>query len=98
MDYSFNKIAYDSAKKNQITHYREWKAIQEDYEKDPRKYNKYCLPSSWYYMSDTSLYVDVPMHLLLLGICKSSFIKIAKWMKIQLQSTEFKTLSVGILD
>jgi hypothetical protein len=98
MDNSLNNIAYECAKKNQTTNPSEWEAIQKDYEKNPRKYNKYCLPSSWYYMSDTSLYVDVPMHLLLLGVCKSSFIKIAKWMKIKLQSTEFKTLSVGILD
>jgi hypothetical protein len=49
-------------------------------------------------MSNTTLYVDVPMHLLLLGAVKSVFIKIAKWLKLQLQSTEFKNLSGGILD
>ena len=38
------------------------------------------------------------MHLLLLGVAKAVFIKIAKWLKLRMQSTEFKSLSVGVLD
>ena len=38
------------------------------------------------------------MHLIMLGIGKSVYIKIAKWLKIRMQSTEFKEAAKGILD
>lgn len=38
------------------------------------------------------------MHLLLLGVARSCYCKIARWLKLKFQSTEFKTLSVGILE
>ena len=98
MDNSTNSIAYQNAKNNIENDPATWEAIKLDYEKEPRKYNKFCLPSSWYQMPDTSLYVDVPMHLLLLSVVKATSIKISKWLKIKLQSTEFKSLSVGILE
>ena len=38
------------------------------------------------------------MHLLFLGVAKSVFIKTAKWLKIQLQSTAFKVIANNVLD
>ena len=38
------------------------------------------------------------MHLLLLGIGKSVFLKIGKWLKVRLQATWFKESTKGILD
>lgn len=98
VDYAMNNISYLDAKDNKENDNNRWKVIKKDYENDPRKYQKWCLPSSWYTMFDTSLYVDVPMHLLLLGVAKAVFIKLAKWLKLRMQSTEFKSLSVGVLD
>ena len=98
VDYAMNNISYLDAKNNKENDINRWKVIKKDYDNDPRKYQKWCLPSSWYTMFDTSLYVDVPMHLLLLGVAKAVFIKIAKWLKLRMQSTEFKSLSVGVLD
>jgi hypothetical protein len=93
-----NGITFQDAKKNQDDNPNLWLKLKKDYEDDPRKYQKWSLPSSWYYMNSTDLYVDVPMHLLFLGIGKSVFIKISKWLKMKMQLTEFKSLSVGILD
>jgi hypothetical protein len=43
-----------------------------------RDIETYKLPSAWYNSENTSLFVDVPMHLLMLGVVKSVMFKIGK--------------------
>ena len=98
VDFTMNKISYNEAEANKDDDATKWNVIKQDYKNNPKKYNDWILPSSWYCMLDTSLYVDVPMHLLFLGVAKSVFIKTSKWLKIQLQSTAFKALTTNVLD
>ena len=97
IDYTTNKISYNEIEENKEDNINKWKVIKQDYKNNPTKYNDWVLPSTWY-INDTSLYPDVPMHLLFLGVAKSVFIKTAKWLKIQLQSTAFKVIANNVLD
>jgi hypothetical protein len=47
----------------------------------PVDFQKATLPSAWSYNSDFSTFTDVPMHLLFLGITKSTIMMVQEWMK-----------------
>jgi hypothetical protein len=99
IDFAQNHVTYTKALRCATVEREKWAVISKDYESDPTKYQHYRLPSSWFDdYQDTSLYVDVPMHLLLLGVGKSVFIKVSKWLKIKMQASGFKEISKGVLD
>ena len=57
----------------------------------------YKVPPSWYDYNDLSIFVDVPMHLLMLGITKSVMLKIGKWLRNYNLNAMFVTMSNDIL-
>jgi hypothetical protein len=57
----------------------------------------YKLPASWYGFEDTTIFVDVPMHLLMLGVVKSVMGKINKWLRKINKNTMFVNKVSGIL-
>jgi hypothetical protein len=63
--------------------------MQEEVRDDPTKYKMYTLPSAWYHLIDLSTHVDVPMHLLMLGIVKSVMLRIGIWLRFRSQKTLF---------
>ena len=75
IEFAQNHVTYTKALRCASVERERWSVISKDYESDPTKNHHYQLPSSWFDdYQDTSLYVDVPMHLLLLGVGKSVFI------------------------
>ena len=90
MDTATNRSIYLEAERNKELETQKWIILRKDREKDPNKYDSWKLPSSWYNFENVELYVDVPMHLVMLGVRKSVFIKISKWLKIRMQGVEFK--------
>jgi hypothetical protein len=46
-------------------------------------------PSSWYDTEDLSVFVEVPMHLLMLGVMKAVMLKIGKWLRSNNQNATF---------
>ena len=58
----------------------------------------YHVPSSWYNFNDLTIYVNVPMHLLMLGVVKSVILKIGKWLRFYNLNSRFIKMSSGILD
>ena len=58
---------------------------------------KYELPSAWYQSDKISLFVDVPMHLLMLGVVKSVMLKVGACLREIKQNTKFIQLTHGIL-
>ena len=98
MDAATNHCIYQEAEENKEQQMNTWIQLRKDYENDPRKYQSWTLPSSWYNFDNVQLYVDAPMHLVMLGVGKSVYIKVAKWLKIRMQATEFKESTKGILD
>lgn len=72
-------------------------SIQEDYRDEPIKFQKYTLPSAWYHFPDLNAHVDVPMHLLMLGVVKSVMLKIGIWLRFRSQKTMFLTMANNIL-
>jgi hypothetical protein len=67
----------------------------EDY--DHEQMVSYKLPASWYGFEDTTIFVDVPMHLLMLGVVKSVMGKINKWLRKINKNTMFVNKVSGIL-
>ena len=61
------------------------------------KNEDYHVPSSWYNQNDLTIYVNVPMHLLMLGMVKSVMIKIGKWLRDKNLNSKFIKLTDGIL-
>ena len=98
IDGATNYVAFYQAKETRNEEPHQWMTINKEREEDPRKYELWDLPPSWYEEETTEIFADVPMHLLLLGISKSVYIKVGKWLKIRHQATDFKESSKGILD
>ena len=61
----------------------------EELKDDPTKYKKYSLPSAWYNLFDLSTHVDVPMHLLMLGVVKSVMLRVGMWLRFRYQKSLF---------
>ena len=95
---ALNSMTYRDARKQKHIDPEHWSTISCDHSIDPTRYEQWSLPSSWYFSTDTDLYVDVPMHLLLLGVAKSVYIKISKWLRLKMQLTQFKALTLGVLE
>jgi hypothetical protein len=58
---------------------------------------EYKVPYSWYECNELSIFVDVPMHLLMLGVVKAVMIKIGKWLRNYNLNSMFLTMSNDIL-
>lgn len=67
--------------------------VLEESKDDPTKFKKYSLPSSWYHFSDLRVHVDVPMHLLMLGVVKSVMLRIGVWLRFRSQKTLFLSMA-----
>ena len=57
----------------------------------------YELPSAWYQSDNVSIFVEVPMHLLFLGVMKSVMLKVNKCLRLINQNSNFIKLVSGIL-
>jgi hypothetical protein len=57
----------------------------------------YELPSAWYQSDNISIFVDVPMHLLMLGVVKTVMLKVGACLREIKQSTTFIKMVKGIL-
>lgn len=98
VDCSINYKKYFEASKNKEKDEETYLSLQEDFNDDPKKYQKYTLPSSWYHFTDLKAHVDVPMHLLMLGVVKSVMLKIGIWLRFRSQKTMFLTMANNILE
>ena len=70
VDYTQNRICYKKAMEDNDKNNSQNQSIIKDRDKNPQLYDKWQLPSSWKLGKDTQLFVDVPMHLLFLGVEK----------------------------
>jgi hypothetical protein len=93
-----NEKRYNEAYNNRRQDPNEYHELKEDYKLDKSKYEQWELPSSWFGEDNTRLYVDVPMHLLFLGITKSCMIKATKWLTMKRMYSTFLSFSKKILD
>lgn len=57
----------------------------------------YELPSAWYQSDNISIFVDVPMHLLMLGVVKSVMLKVGACLRELKQNTNFVQMTNGVL-
>ena len=95
---SINNKKYVDAFNNKEHDMETFVSIQEDYNDDPIKYKQFTLPSSWYHFTDLKAHVDVPMHLLMLGVVKSVMLKIGIWLRFRSQKALFLTMTNNILE
>jgi hypothetical protein len=61
------------------------------------KKHEYKLPSTWYGFNDLNVFVEVPMHLLMLGVMKAVVIKVGSWLRSINQGPNFLSLVKGKL-
>lgn len=73
-------------------------AIMKEKDDNPEKYEPFSAPSSWYHFNDTSVFVDVPMHLLFLGIVKTVTLDLGVWLKSVKKHGPFCRMINSILD
>ena len=57
----------------------------------------YELPSAWYQSDNVSIFVDAPMHLLMLGVTKAVMLKVGACLREIKQSTQFIKMVKGVL-
>ena len=58
----------------------------------------YSIPNAWYDFDDTTVFVDVPMHLLFLCIVKNVMLKIGAWLRLNHCGNPFVESVKGILN
>lgn len=92
---------------------KRWKDSEENKDDDPEKFRELCrekekfparfemfrMPSAWYHRTcDISIFVDVPMHLLMLGVVKTVMITVGDWLRLLKKNSIFKKAVEGILN
>jgi hypothetical protein len=95
--------AYNAVKWEEVNYLKNHDPIMyqnmlSDYYNNKKKYKKWTLPSSWFGEDNIKLYVDVPMHLLFLGITKAVMSKATKWLTLNRQFTTFQSLAHNVLE
>jgi hypothetical protein len=59
---------------------------------------KYKLPSAWYDRNDLQIFVETPMHLLMLGVMKNVMLRINQWLRHMNLNASFQRLVEGKLE
>jgi hypothetical protein len=59
---------------------------------------KYKLPSSWYGNNNLQIFVEAPMHLLMLGVMKNVMLRVNQWLRYMNQNASFLRLVQGKLN
>jgi hypothetical protein len=77
---------------------QEYEAIRAHYIQNKLAYKMHRLPCSWFGNNHVKLYVDVPMHLLFLGVMKSAMIKTTRWLNMKRLYTMFLTFTKDVLE
>jgi hypothetical protein len=72
--------------------------LEEDKMESPEKYMEYPVPSSWLFYNAADTFVDVPMHLLFLGVTKTIAMDVSDWLKSNSNNNLFLNMTVGVLE
>lgn len=73
-------------------------AIKEEQKEDPDAFTKYERPFIWSWLRNIDTFVEVPMHLLFLGIVKSVLTDVVSWMNTRRNHAEFIRMADGVLE
>ena len=76
----------------------EYEIVRLHYKQDKQAYKMHILPCSWFGKNHIKLYVDVPMHLLFLGVTKSAMIKTTRWLHMKRLYSTFLSFTKDILE
>ena len=76
----------------------EYEEVRLHYKQDKNAYKMHKLPCSWFGKNHIKLYVDVPMHLLFLGVMKSAMIKTTRWLHMKRLYSTFLSYTKDILE
>lgn len=110
--FGINVDAQDQIIENAMNMKR-WKDAEENKDDDPKTFREMCLekekfpatfemfrmPSAWYHRTcDISVFADVPMHLLMLGVVKTIMITVGDWLRSLKKNSIFKKAVEGILN
>lgn len=95
---SLNMKQWKECNKNKHVDPETFRTINDERKDNPKKFKQYQLPSSWYHTTnDISVFVDVPMHLLMLGVVKTVMLAIGNWLRSLNKNTIFKNAVTGLL-
>jgi hypothetical protein len=95
---AFNCKYYEEAKKNKEEDIDTFLSLSDEKQQNPEMYEPFQQVSSWYYFDDLHRYVDAPMHLLPLGIIKTTLLKINQWLNLKKLNAAFQRKACDVLD
>lgn len=98
LEHANNEKIFALAEQHKETMHQEYNTILWHKERNPSKYKQWKYPAIWSRGVDLEQLVDVPMHLLYLGITKNSVKRIMKWTKQTNKHNSFLPLQSGLLE
>jgi hypothetical protein len=77
---------------------RDYNILARHRQQFPSQYDQWICPASWTCQTDIEQHVDVPMHLVFLGVTKTMAKRIMEWTKQKNKHNSFVLIASGILE
>lgn len=98
LEHATNEKIFSYAEANKDAMTLEYNALRHHKERYPMKYVQWQFPATWIRGTYLQQHIDVPMHLLFLGITKTTMKRIMEWMKQKNSHANFLKMSGGVLE
>jgi len=98
IEHAQNEKIFNYAEMSRDTMTREYSILKHHKDQFPKKYVKWAYPAAWTRGIMLEQHVDVPMHLLFLGITKTTVKRIMEWTKQKNKHNNFLRMSTGVLE
>jgi len=98
LQHATNARIYDYAERHKDTMPNEYGSTKRHKDRYPEKYNRWPYPAAWTRGISLQQHVDVPMHLIFMGVTKTTVKKILDWTKLQNKHTHLLRMSNGVLE
>ncbi len=97
-EHALNERIYAYAEMHQEDMPRQYHYLKLHKERFPQKYQKWAYPATWTRQVDLDQHIDVPMHLLFLGVTKTTIKRIMEWTKYKNKHNSFLRMTNGVLE
>jgi hypothetical protein len=96
VEHATNEKIINYAELNKDTMIQEYHILKRHKEHYPKRYQQWMYPAAWTHGMNIEQHVDVPMHLLFLGVTKT-IRRIMDWTKQKNKHNNFLRMSTGVL-
>ncbi len=98
IEHALNVRMFNFTEQHMATMQREYTILSLHKSKCPNKYNQWAFPATWSRGVELEQHVDVPMHMLFLGVTKTSVKRVMEWTKQKNKHTYFLRIANGVLE